>query len=61
MFVVNPDGKIVYGGAIDDKRGASTEETRTAKNYVSTALNEAMSGKPVTVASATPYGCSVKY
>jgi peroxiredoxin len=61
MFVINPEGKIVYGGAIDDKRNVPTEETKNAKNYVRTALNEAMSGKPVTVASSTPYGCSVKY
>lgn len=61
MYVINPDGKLLYNGAIDDKRSASTEETKSAKNYVRVALNEAMSGKPVTVASSTPYGCSVKY
>jgi hypothetical protein len=31
------------------------------KNYVTSALNEAMAGKPVAIASARPYGCSVKY
>jgi len=61
MFVIDPTGKIVYNGAIDDKRSANPADARTANNYVRAALTEAMAGKPVTVASTTPYGCSVKY
>jgi peroxiredoxin len=61
MFVVDPAGKIVYAGAIDDKRSARESDRATANNYVRAALNEAMSGKPVSVANTTPYGCSVKY
>jgi peroxiredoxin len=61
MFVIDPTGKIVYNGAIDDKRSANPADTKTANNYVRAALTEAMAGKPVTVASTTPYGCSVKY
>jgi hypothetical protein len=34
---------------------------KTAKNYVSAALTEAMAGQPVQVAATRPYGCSVKY
>lgn len=61
MYVIDPQGKLVYAGAIDDKRWASTEETRSAKNHVRAALGEAMAGKPVSVSATTPYGCSVKY
>jgi peroxiredoxin len=61
MFVVDPSGKIVYAGAIDDKRSARESDRKTANNYVRAALNESLAGKPVTVASTTPYGCSVKY
>ena len=61
MFVVDPGGTIIYAGAIDDKRSANPADARTANNYVRAALTEAMAGKPVTVASTTPYGCSVKY
>jgi hypothetical protein len=32
-----------------------------AKNFVRAALTESLAGKPVTTASTTPYGCSVKY
>ena len=61
MFVVDPGGKVVYAGAIDDKRSANPADAKTANNYVRAALTEAMAGKPVTVASTTPYGCSIKY
>jgi peroxiredoxin len=61
MFVVDPTGKVLYNGAIDDKRSANPADVKTAKNYVRAALTEATAGKPVTVASTTPYGCSVKY
>jgi hypothetical protein len=61
MFVINPEGVIIYNGAIDDKRSTDVEDISTSKNYVAAALDEAMSGKPVTVAATQPYGCSVKY
>ena len=61
MYVIDPQGQLLYAGAIDDKRWASTEETKAARNYVRTALGEAMAGKPVSVAATSPYGCSVKY
>jgi DNA-binding beta-propeller fold protein YncE len=61
MFVIDPAGKIVYAGAIDDKRSANVADVKTATNYVAQALTEARAGKPVSVASTQPYGCSVKY
>ena len=61
MYIVNPEGKIAYAGAIDDKRSANPADVKTAKNYVRVALNEALAGKPVSTASTTPYGCTVKY
>ena len=61
MFVINPDGRIIYAGAIDDRPGASADETRKAKNYVRTALTAATGGSPVDPANTTPYGCSIKY
>lgn len=61
MFVIDPAGKVVYAGAIDDKRSAREADRKVANNYVRAALAEATAGKPVTLASTTPYGCSVKY
>jgi hypothetical protein len=61
MYIVNPDGVLIYKGAIDDKPSTSTDDIPGARNYVLAALDESMAGKPVSMASTTPYGCSVKY
>ncbi len=61
MLLINPEGKVVYNGAIDDKRSYNPEDVKTAKNHLRVALDESLAGKPVTTASTSPYGCSVKY
>jgi hypothetical protein len=61
MFIVDPTGKLVYNGAIDDKRSTNTADVKIANNYVRAALTEAIAGKPVTIASTAPYGCTMKY
>jgi peroxiredoxin len=61
MFVVDPSGTVVYNGAIDDRRTSNPADAKLARNYVRAALTEATAGKPVSVASTSPYGCSVKY
>jgi peroxiredoxin len=61
MFVINPDGKLIYEGAIDNKPTPNPSDIATSTNYVKVALDESMSGKPVTNANTRPYGCSVKY
>jgi hypothetical protein len=61
MFVIDPQGRLIYAGAIDDKATTDTSDVKVAKNYVTDALTEAMAGRPVAVASTRPYGCAVKY
>ena len=61
MFVIDPSGKIIYDGAIDDKRSTNPADVKIANNYVRAALTEATAGKPVAIASTTPYGCTMKY
>jgi peroxiredoxin len=61
MIVIDPSGKVIYDGAIDDRPTPDPEDIRGARNYVSDALTEAMAGKPVETAFTRPYGCSVKY
>ena len=61
MFVVSPEGKIVYEGAIDSKPSPNPADIAGATNYVKVALDESMAGKPVSQSSTRPYGCSVKY
>jgi peroxiredoxin len=61
MFVISPEGVLVFDGGIDDKPTTDAGDISTAHNYVSAALEEAMAGKPVSTPAAPPYGCSVKY
>ena len=61
MFVINPEGKLIYEGGIDNKPTPDPADIPGATNYVRVALDESMAGKPVTVATSRPYGCSVKY
>jgi hypothetical protein len=61
MFVIAPDGKLIYEGGIDNKPTPDPADIPGATNYVRNALDESMSGKAVTVATSRPYGCSVKY
>jgi peroxiredoxin len=61
MYVVNPQGVLIYNGAIDNKPSTNPADVVTATNHVSAALTEAMAGKPVTTPTTRPYGCSVKY
>jgi peroxiredoxin len=61
MFVINGSGKLIFAGGIDDKRTTDVADVAGAKNYVLAALTSSLAGQPVATASATPYGCSVKY
>ena len=61
MFVINPEGKIVYEGAIDSKATPNPSDIANSTNYVKVALEESLAGKTVSNANTRPYGCSVKY
>ena len=61
MVVIDPQGIVIYSGAIDDKPTTDLQDVPGASNYVSLALEEAMAGKPVQTPATRPYGCSVKY
>lgn len=61
MYIINPEGILIYAGAIDDTRSTNVEDVKTAKNYVSSVLDDCLAGKMIESMSTTPYGCSVKY
>lgn len=61
MFIINPQGEVVYAGAIDDNDSANPAVIPDSNNYVAAALDAALSGEAVEVASSRAYGCSVKY
>ena len=61
MYVIDPDGTLVYQGAIDDNSSFKHETVEGATNYVLAALNSLEEGNPIDVSSTQPYGCNVKY
>lgn len=61
MIVIDPAGKVIYDGAIDDRPTPDLEDVPGARNYVAEALTEAMAGKPVATPLTRPYGCAIKY
>ncbi len=61
MYVIDADGMLAYNGAIDSIPSADQADIPKATQYVTQALSELGAGKPVSVATSKPYGCSVKY
>jgi hypothetical protein len=61
MFLIDPQGKLLYAGAIDSKPSTSQADIKTATNYVDQAVGEALAGKPLSQPTSNAYGCSIKY
>jgi peroxiredoxin len=61
MYVIDPEGKLIYEGAIDNRPTPDISDIKGADNYLSDALNDAMAGKPIAHPYTRSYGCSVKY
>lgn len=58
MYVIGPEGKVRYTGAIDDDPDGRKD---SPKNYVTRAVRALGAGDDVEPSSTEPYGCSVKY
>lgn len=61
MYVISPQGDLIYMGAIDDNSSSRKSTVAGATNYVAAALDNAMAGRPIDPNSTTAYGCTVKY
>lgn len=61
MYVIDPQGKLIYSGAIDNRPTPDQSDIQGADNYVNDALGAAMAGKAVAMPYTRAYGCSVKY
>ena len=61
MYIISPQGRLVYAGAIDSVPSASVDDIKTATNYIRQGLNEALGGKAISTPSTRAYGCAVKY
>jgi len=61
VFLINPDGILIYQGAIDDNSSRNPEDVAISHNYLLAAIDDALAGKPVAEPTTAPYGCEVKY
>jgi len=61
LFIINPEGTLVYAGGIDDISSGNPADIARATNYVKAAFADLKAGKPVTKAVTKAYGCNVKY
>ncbi|WP_225782576.1 thioredoxin family protein [Xenophilus sp. Marseille-Q4582] len=61
LFIIDPQGTLVYAGGIDSIASARVDDIQHATNYVNQALGEALGGKPISAASTKAYGCTIKY
>jgi hypothetical protein len=61
MIVIDPQGAVIYDGAIDNRPTDDLKDISGATNSVNMALDQAMAGKSVETAATRPFGCSVKY
>jgi peroxiredoxin len=61
LYIVSPQGTLVYAGGIDSIPSSNPDDIKKAVNYVRQGLNEALAGKPISAATTRPYGCSIKY
>lgn len=61
IYVITPEGRLAYNGAINDRPTAEKEDALAGENYALAALTAVKAGKAPTPATTKPYGCSVKY
>ena len=60
FVVINPEGRVIYEGALDELPDGNAVRTAEVLNYVVQAIDEGKRGKPVTYPTTEPYGCDVK-
>lgn len=61
MYIIDPQGTLVYAGAIDSTKGGEPEPGEQVTNYVDAALAELTAGKPISTKETEAFGCTVKY
>ena len=61
MYLIDPEGLLIYQGAIDSIRSTRASDIEKAINYVRAAYESAVSGETIENTKTTPYGCGIKY
>ncbi len=61
LYIIDPQGKLVYAGGIDSIPSSRADDIKTAVNYVKQGVGQALAGQPLSNPTTRPYGCSIKY
>jgi len=61
MYVIDPEGKLLYRGAIDNAPFGEVDGGGAYVDYVEAALEALAAGKTIEPAETPSYGCTVKY
>lgn len=61
MYIVNPQGQLIYAGGIDSIPSSNPDDVKKAVNYVKQGISQALAGQPLSNPVTRPYGCSIKY
>lgn len=61
VYLIDPQGFLIYQGAIDSVKSTRTSDIAGAENYVRAAYESAKAGESIENATTVPYGCGVKY
>ena len=56
VFIVDPDGRLAYAGAVDDR---TFRQRKATVNYVDQALEALLAGQTPPVTQTPPYGCTI--
>lgn len=61
MYIVDPQGRLIYAGGVDDKPSARASDLVGATNYIRAGLRQALAGQPLSQPTTRAYGCTIKY
>jgi peroxiredoxin len=61
MFIINPQGVIVYEGAIDSIASTDSADITKSTNYIIAAFENITNNENIKTPKTKAYGCSVKY
>jgi len=61
VYLIDPNGSLIYQGAIDSIASTRAQDVPTATNYLMSAYQQSRNDRAVHPSRTTPYGCSVKY
>ena len=61
IFIINPELKLAYVGAMDSDSSYQQSAIKGATNYVTSSMSKLMLNENPDPAKTKPYGCSVKY